>query len=491
MKTIHLPRFGIKIVFTLLSITLPVEHTRAQWEPPRNISQTDSTSLGWRGRFMTTEPGGYVHVFWREGDYWERLAYVYSTNDGITWSDTLIFRDIPTRVLSIAATASANAVHVVYGTYDVGHWTEYKRSTDHGLTWSNPMRLSPPGYHAGDPALAANGTTLHVSWGGWDPSNNQYIFYRRSLNEGLSWESVLPLGPRGQASSLAADSNAIHLAWFTLDTTLIRIWYRGSTDNGATWLPSIRLSPDTASGYYSLAAAGSHVYTVWIGGSWNQPHGLFFKHSRDGGLNWDAESLIVPLTPPTYSPVPTATASGPNVQVLWVHQDTISERAVMYHRSTDYGSTWQPPVQISPRGFYTGYGFISAAILGTTVHAAWADSAGGLGLSDIFYTRYPFGNVTSIIEDETVLPNAFALSQNYPNPFNPETRIYFELTQDSPVRLVVYDLLGREVATLVNEFKKAGRYDVTFTAASLSSGVYFYRLQAGTFHDVKKLLLLR
>lgn len=89
------------------------------------------------------------------------------------------------------------------------------------------------------------------------------------------------------------------------------------------------------------------------------------------------------------------------------------------------------------------------------------------------------------------LPTQYALAQNYPNPFNPETHIHFELPQDGPVRLVVYDLLGREVATLVNEFKKAGRYDAVFAAGNLASGVYFYRLQANTFDDVKKLLLVR
>lgn len=89
------------------------------------------------------------------------------------------------------------------------------------------------------------------------------------------------------------------------------------------------------------------------------------------------------------------------------------------------------------------------------------------------------------------LPFKYHLHQNYPNPFNPETRIQFELPQESAVQLVVFDLLGREVATLVNEFMKAGRYDVTFAATNLASGVYFYRLQAGTFNDVKRLLLLK
>lgn len=89
------------------------------------------------------------------------------------------------------------------------------------------------------------------------------------------------------------------------------------------------------------------------------------------------------------------------------------------------------------------------------------------------------------------LPTVYMLAQNYPNPFNPETRIHYEVPQDNSVRLVVYDVLGREVATLVNEFKKTGRYDASFNGSNLASGVYFYRLLAGTFNDVKKLVLLR
>ena len=89
------------------------------------------------------------------------------------------------------------------------------------------------------------------------------------------------------------------------------------------------------------------------------------------------------------------------------------------------------------------------------------------------------------------LPTEYALLQNYPNPFNPSTRIHYELPRDGPVQIVVYDLLGREVATLVNEVKAAGRYDINFTTARISSGVYFYRMQAGSFVSVKKMLVLK
>ncbi len=89
------------------------------------------------------------------------------------------------------------------------------------------------------------------------------------------------------------------------------------------------------------------------------------------------------------------------------------------------------------------------------------------------------------------LPTIFALHQNYPNPFNPLTIIRYDLPKTIHATLKIYDLLGREVAVLVDEQKPAGVYQVTFNAHSLSSGVYFYRLQAGSCTETKKLLLLK
>ncbi len=89
------------------------------------------------------------------------------------------------------------------------------------------------------------------------------------------------------------------------------------------------------------------------------------------------------------------------------------------------------------------------------------------------------------------VPLRFALGQNYPNPFNPSTVIPYQIPRASHVRLAVYDVLGREVTTLVNEMKEAGDYATTWNASAAPSGVYFYRLNAGTFTETKKLLLLR
>jgi hypothetical protein len=100
------------------------------------------------------------------------------------------------------------------------------------------------------------------------------------------------------------------------------------------------------------------------------------------------------------------------------------------------------------------------------------------------------GNL-SAVNDNSTIPQKFALEQNYPNPFNPSTIINFSLAKSGQVKLSVYDILGREVALLVNERTEAGVHEVKFEGANLASGVYFYRLQAGDFVASKRLLLLK
>jgi hypothetical protein len=98
--------------------------------------------------------------------------------------------------------------------------------------------------------------------------------------------------------------------------------------------------------------------------------------------------------------------------------------------------------------------------------------------------------VTAVNEDLSSV-NSYSLSNNYPNPFNPSTKISWQLPVRGQVSLKVYDVLGNEVATLVNEEKPAGIYEVAFNASDLSSGVYFYQLKTGNFISTKKMILLK
>ena len=102
---------------------------------------------------------------------------------------------------------------------------------------------------------------------------------------------------------------------------------------------------------------------------------------------------------------------------------------------------------------------------------------------------YEFTSTTEVVEEN--IPQSFQLFQNYPNPFNPTTTLSFVIGHLSFVSLKVYDLMGNEVATLVDEYKPAGNYEVVFDASHLSSGAYFYQLKAGSYSQTKSMILIK
>ncbi len=96
-----------------------------------------------------------------------------------------------------------------------------------------------------------------------------------------------------------------------------------------------------------------------------------------------------------------------------------------------------------------------------------------------------------IVQNPNQIPTDLRLEQNFPNPFNPTTKIKYAISSRQYASLKVYDVLGNEIATLVNEEKSPGNYEVEFNANNLSSGIYVYQLRAGTFIQTKKMILLR
>ena len=150
-------------------------------------------------------------------------------------------------------------------------------------------------------------------------------------------------------------------------------------------------------------------------------------------------------------------------------------------RTTDGGETWTSVLSPTRAGFLNAVNFIDGN-RGTAV------GANGLIL------RTTTGGTTWIEEDPPLtatLPTEMSLSQNYPNPFNPETKIRFSIVSTQHATLTVYDLLGRRVTVLVDEKKPPGKYEVAFDGTRLASGMYIYRLTAGTYVESRKMLLLK
>ena len=113
------------------------------------------------------------------------------------------------------------------------------------------------------------------------------------------------------------------------------------------------------------------------------------------------------------------------------------------------------------------------------------------GIDENSVWRRAYTDIIGIKNISTEVPSGFSLSQNYPNPFNPVTNLEFGISDLGFVTLKVYDLLGKEVSTLVNEKLNPGTYRVEFNAGSLTSGVYFYRLSTGDFSDTKRMILIK
>jgi hypothetical protein len=149
-------------------------------------------------------------------------------------------------------------------------------------------------------------------------------------------------------------------------------------------------------------------------------------------------------------------------------------------RSTNYGSTW---AQIND-GF--GGGAYWVLSIGADDQYLFA----GTLASSIW--RRPLSQIVTDVSEETILnPTEFKLEQNYPNPFNPSTSIKYAIGRRQFVQIKVYDVLGNEVETLVNEEKPTGNYEIDFNALKFSSGVYFYKLQVGSIVESKKMILMK
>ena len=192
--------------------------------------------------------------------------------------------------------------------------------------------------------------------------------------------------------------------------------------------------------------------------------------------------------------------------------DPIPVELASFTAIADYGVvelSWITATETNNRGFEiqrsSGGGYETIEFVeghGTTTEPqayAYSDRIVSAGLYSYRLKQVDFDGsfgYSTVVEVDVPLLKEFALEQNYPNPFNPSTKIAFRLAVDSKVSLKVFDVLGQEVATLVNTNLVAGAHNVNFNASSLNSGVYFYRIEAsgidGTnFIDVKKMILTK
>lgn len=208
--------------------------------------------------------------------------------------------------------------------------------------------------------------------------------------------------------------------------------------------------------------------------------------------NLDGKEILqgTKVAVPELQPLPvelvsfTGSSASTGVILNWSTASEINNHGFEIQKSTD-GET------------FSTIGFVQGAGTSTEVKEyTFLDDADYSGHTAVYYRLKQLdfnGNFefSSVLEVKIDLPINYALGQNYPNPFNPTTKITYSVPESAPVSIKVYDMTGQEVATLVNEVKESGTYEITFSAKDLSSGVYFYKMTSGNFSAVKKLNILK
>jgi photosystem II stability/assembly factor-like uncharacterized protein len=292
------------------------------------------------------------------------------------------------------------------------------------------------------------------------PAGSAQFVLLRTTDGGSTWYHFTnePVGTTGEAgwNNSFSWSDPRH-GWF--GTNVSRVWR--TSDGGATW----QNAASGASASFAVAFRDSMTGVV------GHNDGVVGR-STDGGLSWSTVVL------PSVATV-TGIAYAPGEPLAW------ASTAVDLFRSTDDGGTWVAQVA-SPFG-------------GGINHLSFADTSRGWAVTSngevLRYSAFEQG--TGVVS--LPLPAEYRLAQNYPNPFNPTTVVGYQLPLVSDVKLVVYDLLGREVAVLVNEKQDPGSRTIRFNANGLASGMYIYRLtarqsgggQAGAFVKTRKMMLMK
>jgi hypothetical protein len=211
---------------------------------------------------------------------------------------------------------------------------------------------------------------------------------------------------------------------------------------------------------------------------------VFFVNATKG---WAVGSLGTILTTEITTPVElisfTAETDNNNVVLNWKTATETNNSGFEILRSGQNENNWGQIGFVEGRGTTTNesnYSFTDRDL--STGNYEYK-------LKQIDYDgSFHYSNVVDITISE---PTEFTLSQNYPNPFNPSTAIQYSIPESGNVKLKVFNSIGEEVATLVNNYKEAGSYKVTFNANGLSSGIYYYKLSSNGFNQVKKMILLK
>jgi len=399
-------------------------------------------------------------------------------------------------------------------------------TTDGGDTWTTQLSVNGVTLHSvnfSDPkngwVVGSNATTFHTTDGGetWSqqfPTSGFWLYSIFFINSLTGWTGG---GLLGQIMKTTNGGTTWFPQSIPTNDRMMAIYFIDQNNGWAVGAGG-RIARTTNGGnVWSLVPSGvvqelRSVQFANLDEGWAVGLGGVILYSQDGGISWSIQNSNTPenLFGVSFVNNVQGWVVGESGNILVTNNGGVPVELVSFTGQLEYdlvNLSWITATELNNQGFeverkttdeWDKIGFVSGN--GTTTemqYYSFTDDIRLINNVDKIYYRlkqidfdgtYEYSNEVAI---EISQPNLYLLKQNYPNPFNPSTIISWQLPKSNFVSLKVYDVLGNEVASLINEEKPAGHFEVEFNSKDLSSGIYYYKLVAGDFVAVKKMLLLK
>lgn len=348
--------------------------------------------------------GNVVHVVWnRGGGVGGGIMYSKSTDDGRTWDSNIqLYSAIESTDYPDIAVSGQN-VHVVWGERDGVNGIYYVNSTDSGESWNSVRRISPNVFpwDAGNPSVYANGSNVHIIWHDFRVGVNGQIFYRRSLDGGITFDNGQGVDEDRQitfspstigAVGMAGSGSNISVVWYDQRDGDFEVYWMISKDNGFTWedglgTPHVGRKISNSSFWsveQSIAVEGANIHIVWYDEIWPGPvYEIYYRNSTNNGVTWNP--TITLSGPNAASFAPNIAISGVNAWVGW-NDNRDGSHEIFFKNSTDGGVTWSGDKRLTEVDGFTS-GAPRFTISDPNIHVIWTDWR--YGPSEIYYKRYP------------------------------------------------------------------------------------------------------